>query len=57
MIDALDPRQVLPVALCGGLADVLVSAVPARHVGRLRAPLEDSAHGALRLALNAARQG
>ncbi|KVC78298.1 BadF/BadG/BcrA/BcrD ATPase family protein [Burkholderia ubonensis] len=51
MIDALDPQRALPVALCGGLADALAPAVPARHAGRLRAPLEDSAHGALRLAL------
>ncbi|VWD50363.1 ATPase [Burkholderia lata] len=55
MIDALDPQQVLPVALCGGLADALAPAVPARHAGRLRAPLDDSAHGALRLALQALR--
>ncbi|RQR49681.1 ATPase [Burkholderia sp. Bp9002] len=51
MIDALDPGHALPVALCGGLADALAPAVPARHAARLRAPLEDSAHGALRLAL------
>jgi glucosamine kinase len=31
MIDALDPRHALPVALCGGLADALAPAVPARH--------------------------
>ncbi|KVN23589.1 ATPase [Burkholderia pyrrocinia] len=54
MIDALDPGHALPVALCGGLADALAPAVPARHAARLRAPLEDSAHGALRLALAAA---
>ncbi|KWO52614.1 BadF/BadG/BcrA/BcrD ATPase family protein [Burkholderia territorii] len=53
MIDALDPAQALPVALCGGLADALAPAVPARHAARLRAPLDDSAHGALRLALRA----
>ncbi|KVQ42913.1 ATPase [Burkholderia territorii] len=53
MIDALDPAQALPVALCGGLADALAPAVPARHAARLRAPLDDSAHGALRLALQA----
>ncbi|RQR53218.1 ATPase [Burkholderia sp. Bp9126] len=51
MIDALDPGHALPVALCGGLADALAAAVPARHAARLRAPREDSAHGALRLAL------
>ncbi|RQR29461.1 BadF/BadG/BcrA/BcrD ATPase family protein [Burkholderia sp. Bp9142] len=55
MIDALDPRQALPVALCGGLAGALEPAVPARHAARLRAPLDDSAHGALRLALQALR--
>ncbi|OXJ21252.1 BadF/BadG/BcrA/BcrD ATPase family protein [Burkholderia sp. AU6039] len=53
MIDALDPQHALPVALCGGLADALAPAVPARHAVRLRAPLDDSAHGALRLALQA----
>ena len=37
MIDALDPQHALPVALCGGLADALAPAVPARHAGRLRA--------------------
>ncbi|WP_321939413.1 BadF/BadG/BcrA/BcrD ATPase family protein [Burkholderia cepacia] len=56
MIDALDPQQALPVALCGGLADALAPAVPARHAARLRAPLDDSAHGALRLALRALRE-
>ncbi|VWD57706.1 BadF/BadG/BcrA/BcrD ATPase family protein [Burkholderia contaminans] len=55
MIDALDPQQALPVALCGGLADALAPAVPARYAARLRAPLDDSAHGALRLALQALR--
>ncbi|KVD42265.1 ATPase [Burkholderia sp. MSMB1072] len=55
MIDALDPQQALPVALCGGLADALAPAVPVRHAARLRAPLDDSAHGALRLALQALR--
>lgn len=55
MIDVLDPQQALPVALCGGLADALAPAVPARHAVRLRAPLDDSAHGALRLALQALR--
>lgn len=55
MIDALDPQQALPVALCGGLADALAPAVPACHAARLRAPLDDSAHGALRLALQALR--
>ncbi|MBR7957758.1 ATPase [Burkholderia cenocepacia] len=55
MIDALDPQQALPVALCGGLADALAPAVPSRHAARLRAPLDDSARGALRLALQALR--
>ncbi|AQQ41092.1 MULTISPECIES: BadF/BadG/BcrA/BcrD ATPase family protein [Burkholderia] len=55
MIDALDPQHALPVALCGGLADALAPAVPARHAARLCAPLDDSAHGALRLALQALR--
>ncbi|WP_246796433.1 BadF/BadG/BcrA/BcrD ATPase family protein [Burkholderia perseverans] len=50
MIDALDPARSLPVALCGGLAGQLEAAVPEPHRARLRAPLADSAHGALRLA-------
>ncbi|WP_323119397.1 BadF/BadG/BcrA/BcrD ATPase family protein [Burkholderia alba] len=50
MIDALDPAAAWPVALCGGLAGALAPAVPARSQARLRAPLADSAHGALRLA-------
>ncbi len=54
MIDALDPAQALPVALCGGLAAQLDAAVPERHRARLRTPLADSAHGALRLAQRAA---
>ncbi|KVE34866.1 BadF/BadG/BcrA/BcrD ATPase family protein [Burkholderia sp. BDU5] len=58
MIDALDPAAALPVALCGGLADALVSAVPEPHRARLVAPQADSAHGALRLAAQeAARLG
>ncbi|MDI9690698.1 ATPase, partial [Burkholderia cenocepacia] len=40
MIDALDPQHALPIALCGGLADALAPAVPARHAARLRAPLD-----------------
>ncbi|ABN85048.1 BadF/BadG/BcrA/BcrD ATPase family protein [Burkholderia pseudomallei 668] len=58
MIDALDPAAALPVALCGGLAQALASAVPEPHGARLVAPQADSAHGALRLAeREAARLG
>ncbi|KGR96319.1 MULTISPECIES: BadF/BadG/BcrA/BcrD ATPase family protein [Burkholderia] len=58
MIDALDPAAALPVALCGGLAGALASAVPEPHRARLVVPQADSAHGALRLAAReAARLG
>jgi glucosamine kinase len=50
MIDALDPSGTLPVALCGGLGEPLRPYVPESHRPRLRAPLADSAHGALQLA-------
>ena len=50
MIVALDPFGALPVALCGGLGPPLREWVPDAVRGRLRAPLADSAHGALRLA-------
>jgi glucosamine kinase len=53
MIDALDPSGSLPVALCGGLAEPLSPFVPPSCRARLRAPLADSAHGALRLAQRA----
>jgi glucosamine kinase len=50
LADALDPAHTLPVALCGGLSVPLRDFVPARLQARLRAPLSDSAHGALQLA-------
>ena len=50
MIDALDPSGTLPVALCGGLGEPLRPYVPQSYRPRLRAPLADSAHGALQLA-------
>lgn len=50
LVDALDAPGRLPVALCGGLAEPLAQYVPASHRARLRAPLADSAHGALALA-------
>jgi glucosamine kinase len=53
LVDALDPSGHLPVALCGGLAGPLAEYVPASHRTRLRAPLADSAHGALTLARRA----
>jgi glucosamine kinase len=51
MIDALDPDETCPVALCGGLADALAPFVPERFAGRCRAPFQDSVNGALALAL------
>jgi glucosamine kinase len=53
LVDALDPAGQLPLALCGGLAAPLAEYVPAAHRARLRAPLADSAHGALALARRA----
>lgn len=50
MIAALDPSGTLPVALCGGLGKPLSEYVPEPYQDRLRAPLSDSAHGALQLA-------
>jgi glucosamine kinase len=54
MAMALDPEQILPVALCGGLAAPLKPFVPETLRVRLREPLADSAVGALQLALRAA---
>jgi glucosamine kinase len=54
MASALDPDQVLPVALCGGLAAPLEPFVPETLRARLREPLADSAAGALQLARRAA---
>jgi glucosamine kinase len=54
LIDALDPAGQWPVALCGGLAEPLTPFVLSSYRGRLRLPLSDSAHGALRLAQRAA---
>jgi len=56
MIDALDREAVLPVALCGGLGEPLREFVPQAYSARLRAPVADSAHGALQLAQRAAEQ-
>lgn len=47
---ALDPAGVLPVALCGGLADALAPYLPAVSRARLSLPRGDSAQGALQLA-------
>jgi glucosamine kinase len=54
LVAALDPAGVLAVALCGGLAAPLEPFVPAALRGRLRAPLADSAAGALQIARRAA---
>ena len=50
IIAALDVSGELPVALCGGLGVPLREYVPSQYQARLRAPLADSAHGALYLA-------
>lgn len=50
MIAALDSSGTLPVAMCGGLGGPLSEYVPPRYQARLRAPLADSARGALQLA-------
>jgi glucosamine kinase len=57
LVDALDGAGTARVALCGGLAAALEPYVPASHRARLRAPLADSAHGALALARRAALRG
>jgi len=54
LIDALDPRGSLPVALCGGLGEAMSVYVPASHRSRLIPPRADSACGALELARRAA---
>lgn len=50
LISALDPAASLPAALAGGLGQPLREWVPQAVRERLRAPLADSASGALRLA-------
>jgi len=50
LISALDPTATLPAALSGGLGQLLREWVPQTVRDRLRAPLADSASGALRLA-------
>jgi glucosamine kinase len=58
LVAALDPHAALDVALCGGLAAPFGPFVPAHLRERLRAPLADSAAGALQLARRAAgREG
>jgi len=54
MVRALDPGQVMPAALCGGLAIPLEPFVPEALRARLRPPIADSAMGALQLAHRAA---
>ncbi|MGF6274757.1 glucosamine kinase [Massilia sp. UYP11] len=49
MAQALDPSGTLPLALCGGLGDVLRPYLPAATLARCRAPHGDSALGALRM--------
>ncbi|PLZ01899.1 ATPase [Burkholderia sp. WAC0059] len=50
MMRALDPAGALPTALCGGLGPTLSEWVLEVVRERLRVPLADSAHGALKLA-------
>lgn len=47
LADALDPEGIRPLALCGGLAAPLLPWLPEALRRRLRAPLGDSADGAL----------
>jgi glucosamine kinase len=46
---ALDPDERLPLALCGGLGAALREWLPPALAARARAPLGDSAQGALRM--------
>lgn len=46
---ALDPSEQLPLALCGGLGEVLRAYLPAELLARVIAAKGDSANGALRL--------
>lgn len=46
---ALDPSEALPLALCGGLGEVLRPYLPAALLARVIAAKGDSANGALRL--------
>ena len=48
---ALDPKQELPLALCGGLGNALRPYLSASFAARAKEPLGDSAHGALCLAV------
>lgn len=50
MVQALDPRSELPVALCGGLGQALAHWVPTELATRLVAPKGASVEGALLLA-------
>ncbi|OHV12866.1 BadF/BadG/BcrA/BcrD ATPase family protein [Kushneria phosphatilytica] len=50
MLQALDPHDRLPAALCGGLAEALLPWLPETLHQRLREPRETSVAGALRLA-------
>lgn len=49
MARALDPAGTLPLALCGGLGDVLRPYLPAELLARTVSPQGDSASGALRM--------
>jgi glucosamine kinase len=54
----LDPSGALPLALCGGLGAALRDWLPVDLAARVRAPLNDSAAGALRMiALHLERRG
>ncbi|RKQ97074.1 glucosamine kinase [Kushneria sinocarnis] len=50
MLQALDPHERLPLALCGGLGEPLSLWLPARFERRLCPPRESAVAGALRLA-------
>ena len=47
MASALDPSELLPIALCGGLADPILPYLPVDLLPRIVKPKSDSAAGAL----------
>ncbi len=52
MAQALDPTGIMPIALCGGLADALWTYLPENLLARVCKPSGDSAAGALILVKN-----
>jgi len=52
MAHALDPTGIMPIALCGGLADAIWAYLPEQLLSRVTKPSGDSAAGALILVKN-----